>query len=96
VHASSQLTHRELRTLAAMSQGLTDAQIARIRGVSVPSVKAEVRSILHKMGARNRTEAVAGALQNGLVCGSARRSVGEGANAELTDAVLPEDPSGPE
>jgi DNA-binding NarL/FixJ family response regulator len=98
VHASSRLTHRELRTLAAMSQGLTDAQIARIRGVSVPSVKAEVRSILRKIGARNRTEAVARALQYGLVCGTARRSVGEGSNVQLTsyDAVLTEDPAGHE
>lgn len=65
--ASRQLTPRQIRLVGAVSQGLTDAQIARALGISVSLVKAEVKSILRKVGARNRTEVVALALRRGLI-----------------------------
>jgi len=65
--ASDRLSPRQLRIVGAVSQGLTDAQIAKAFGITVSLVKAEVKSILRKTGARNRTEVVALALRRGLI-----------------------------
>lgn len=65
--ASRRLTPRQTRIVGAVSQGLTDAQIARALGVSVSLVRTEVKSILRTAGARNRTEVVAVALRHGLI-----------------------------
>lgn len=61
------LTARQLRIVGAISQGLTDVQIAKALGVTLSLVKTEVKSILRKTGARNRTEVVALALRRGLI-----------------------------
>lgn len=65
--ASRQLTPRQVRIVGAVSQGLTDAQIARALGITPYLVKTEVKSILRKTGARNRTELVVLALRRGLI-----------------------------
>lgn len=68
LRASSQrLTPRQLRIVGAVSQGLTDTQIARALGLATSLVKAEVRTILRKTGARNRAELVSLALRRGLI-----------------------------
>jgi DNA-binding NarL/FixJ family response regulator len=59
------LTARELEILFEITKGATDREIAREMCVSTTTVKSHIRSILRKLGARNRTQAVAYMLQNG-------------------------------
>lgn len=61
------LTDREREVLALIVEGLNNNQIANRLVVSVSTAKFHVSSILSKLGASSRTEAVALALQNKLV-----------------------------
>jgi len=61
------LTDREREVLALLVEGLNNNQIAEQLVVSVSTAKFHVSSILSKLGASSRTEAVAVALQNDLV-----------------------------
>lgn len=61
------LTARELEILRAMVQGLSNPEIAERLVVSRSTVKFHVSNILMKLGVGSRTEAVALALQRGLV-----------------------------
>ncbi len=61
------LTAREREVLKLMVQGLTNPQIAEELIVSHSTVKFHVSSILSKLGAASRTEAVALALQNKMM-----------------------------
>jgi len=63
----SNLTDREREVLALMVRGLNNLQIAEQLVVSVSTAKFHVSSILSKLGAASRTEAVSIALQNNLV-----------------------------
>lgn len=63
----SDLTGREREVLALMAEGLNNNQIAGRLFISVSTVKFHVSSILSKLNAASRTEAVAVALQNNLV-----------------------------
>lgn len=53
------LSERERVVLRLMREGLSDQEMAQRLGLSVKTVQNHVASILDKMGARNRTEAVA-------------------------------------
>jgi two-component system, NarL family, response regulator LiaR len=61
------LTEREHEVLALMVEGLNNNQIADRLVVSRSTAKFHVSSILSKLGAASRTEAVSIALQNDLV-----------------------------
>jgi len=61
------LTERELEVLALMVEGLTNNQIAQRLEISVSTAKFHVSTILSKLNAASRTEAVSVALKNGLV-----------------------------
>lgn len=61
------LTEREREVLALMVDGLSNSQMAERLVVSLSTVKFHVSSILAKLGASSRTEAVSIALQNHLV-----------------------------
>ena len=61
------LTDREREVLALMVKGLNNNEIAERLVVSRSTAKFHVSSILSKLGAASRTEAVAIALQNHLV-----------------------------
>jgi DNA-binding CsgD family transcriptional regulator len=60
------LTCREREVLALMAQGLTNTQIGAQLIISRATVKFHVSSILSKLGAASRTEAVALAVQHQL------------------------------
>ena len=60
------LTERELTIVAEMANGATDREIARTVRVAESTVKSHVRTILRKIGARNRTQAVAVMLRRGV------------------------------
>ena len=64
---ADQLTPRELEVLGLISQGLQNSEIAAQLFVTERTVKFHVSSILAKLGADNRTEAVAVAARRGLI-----------------------------
>ena len=61
------LTPRELEVLERLAQGLQNKEIANALVISERTVKFHVSSIMGKLGASNRTEAVALAANQGLV-----------------------------
>lgn len=61
------LTQREREVLSLMIEGLNNPDIAERLVVSRSTIKFHVSSILSKLGASSRTEAVALALQNNLI-----------------------------
>ncbi|HEY8477800.1 MAG TPA: response regulator transcription factor [Chloroflexota bacterium] len=61
------LTPREREVLQLMADGLPNKAIARRLGISEHTVKFHIGSILAKLGAASRTEAVAVAARQGLL-----------------------------
>jgi two-component system nitrate/nitrite response regulator NarL len=61
------LTPRELDLLRLVAKGLPNKAIALALSVSENTVKYHLRSILQKLGAENRTEAVTAAIRSGLL-----------------------------
>ncbi len=62
-----ELTERELDVLGLIISGLGNAEIANRLSISRSTAKFHVSNILSKLGAANRTEAVAIAVQHGLI-----------------------------
>ncbi len=74
-----QLTPRETETLTLLSQGLTSHEIGARLGIRRKTVETYIGSIIGKLGAQNRVEALAIALERGLLgprdsCPAATRS----------------------
>jgi DNA-binding NarL/FixJ family response regulator len=65
--AADQLTAREREVLDLIARGLPGKQIARVLSISERTVKFHTASLLHKLGAENRAQAVAVATQRGLL-----------------------------
>jgi DNA-binding CsgD family transcriptional regulator len=61
------LTPRELDVLALMAEGLSNKQIARQLKISIHTAKFHVRSLLEKLDATGRTDAVAHAARRGVI-----------------------------
>lgn len=61
------LTNRELGIVIEMAEGATDREIAKKANLGESTVKSHIRSILRKIGARNRTQAVAYLLRKGIM-----------------------------
>jgi DNA-binding NarL/FixJ family response regulator len=61
------LTQREFEVLEQMGSGATNLEIAETLYIAENTVKNHVRSILLKMSAKSRTEAVVVAHQRGLL-----------------------------
>lgn len=61
------LTNRELGIVVEMADGATDREIAKKACLGESTVKSHIRSILRKIGARNRTQAVAYLLRKGIM-----------------------------
>lgn len=61
------LTDREGQVLALMAEGLSNDEIADRLVIGSSTVKSHVSSILSKLGASSRTEAVSVALKQGIV-----------------------------
>jgi two-component system response regulator DegU len=63
----SPLTPREMEILGYVAQGMMNRQIASQLGISEQTIKNHVTSILRKLNANARTEAVVLALRKGLI-----------------------------
>ncbi len=61
------LSAREHEVLALLCEGASNKAIARALGLSVHTVKFHLASLTEKLGAKNRFEAIAIAVRNGLV-----------------------------
>jgi DNA-binding NarL/FixJ family response regulator len=65
--ADIELTSRELDVLSLMAEGASNKMIARQLGISVHTVKFHVGSLLDKLDATGRTDAVAHAARRGVI-----------------------------
>lgn len=65
--ARSGLTRREYEVLRLAAQGKTNPEIAEATGLTRNTVKTYLQSALHKLGARNRVEAIGKASEAGLL-----------------------------
>jgi DNA-binding CsgD family transcriptional regulator len=63
----TELTPRELDVLVLMAEGASNKVIARQLGISVHTAKFHVGSILDKLDATGRTDAVAHAARRGVI-----------------------------
>ena len=61
------LTQREKQVIALLAEGASNKLIARRLDISVHTAKFHVAAILEKLGAVNRTDAIAIAMREGLV-----------------------------
>ena len=62
----SQFTNRELDVLRLLAQGKTNEEISTELVVVLKTVEKHIANIFRKLGAKNRTEAAAWAIENGL------------------------------
>jgi two-component system, NarL family, nitrate/nitrite response regulator NarL len=65
--ARSGLTRREYEVLRLAAQGRTNPEIAESTGLARNTVQTYLQSALHKLGARNRVEAIGKANEAGLL-----------------------------
>jgi DNA-binding NarL/FixJ family response regulator len=65
--ATLPLSRREFQVLQLIADGLENQAIAKILYVSVETVRTHVKSILRKLGARDRTHAVAVGFRSGVL-----------------------------
>jgi two-component system, NarL family, response regulator len=61
------LSMRELQVLGHVAGGFSNKRIATHMGISVETVKTHMKSILAKINARDRTEAVVIAMRRGII-----------------------------
>jgi DNA-binding CsgD family transcriptional regulator len=61
------LTARETQVLALLARGASNKLVARELDISVHTAKFHVASVLAKLGARNRSDAVAIGIRLGLI-----------------------------
>jgi two-component system, NarL family, response regulator YdfI len=64
---SEEMTSRETEVLRMLAEGLVNKDIATRLGISEHTVKFHISSILDKLGASTRTEAVALGIRRGLI-----------------------------
>jgi len=62
-----QLTEREREVLLAVAKGLSNAELAELLHMGIPTAKTHMSRILAKLGARDRAQLVVIAYESGLV-----------------------------
>lgn len=66
-HEAGAISRRELEVLGLVRQGFTNAEIGRVLGISEWTAKSHVQSLLAKLQAADRAEAVARGFERGLL-----------------------------
>lgn len=67
-HAGQEmLTEREVDVLQRVASGLSNREVAQTLSLTEDAIKARLKGIMAKLGARDRTHAVTIALQRGLI-----------------------------
>jgi DNA-binding NarL/FixJ family response regulator len=61
------LTPREVEVLSLVARGLGNKEVGHLLGTAPGTIKAQVQSILSKLGAKDRTHAVTIALRRGII-----------------------------
>ena len=61
--AMRELTEKQMKVLQSITRGLSNPDIATQLGISLNAVKQHIRAVFTKLGAANRTEAVAIAMR---------------------------------
>jgi DNA-binding NarL/FixJ family response regulator len=61
------LTERETEVLVAMASGASNAELADRLFISEETVRTHVKRVLHKLGARDRAQAIVYAYESGIV-----------------------------
>ena len=64
---SEEITSRETEVLRMLAEGLANKEIGARLGISEHTVKFHISSILDKLGASTRTEAVTLGIRRGLI-----------------------------
>ena len=67
IEESGAVSRRELEVLALVRQGFTNSEIGKLLGISERTAKAHVASLLLKLQAADRAEAVARGFERGLL-----------------------------
>jgi DNA-binding NarL/FixJ family response regulator len=65
--AAAGLTEREEEVLRLVAQGMSNAEIATELVLGLETVKTHVRSVLAKLGVRDRVQAVITAYESGFI-----------------------------
>lgn len=76
------LTPREVETLALITRGLSNAEIAERLFLSPNTLKCHIRRCYRKIGANSRAQAVAWAMRHGLASGHPSARPGEGRHTD--------------
>lgn len=71
------LSPREREVLSFVAEGLSNAEIAELMGIATNTVRNHVRSILEKLGVRNRVQAAVYATRIGLAGPGGHEAVGQ-------------------
>jgi len=66
-HVGETVTPREVAVLKLIAEGNRNQDIAEQLGIAEDTVKGHIKRIMEKLGARDRTQAVAIALQRGII-----------------------------
>ena len=61
------LTRRQIEILSLVAEGKTSPEIAEILAISRRTVDVHIDAVIQRMGARNRPQAVAIALQKQII-----------------------------
>lgn len=64
--AAARLTEREAQVLHALAAGKSNAEIAEAMYISLETVESHIKSVLGRLGVRDRTQAVVWAYRSGF------------------------------
>jgi DNA-binding NarL/FixJ family response regulator len=67
INDARELSERQITVLEFLAKGLTNREIASLMGIGENGIKAHLKSLFNKLQAADRTEAVAIALQRGIL-----------------------------
>jgi len=83
------LSERELEVLSRLAKGESNKKIAERMFISVPPVRAHVRSLMQKLHVQNRVQAATWAIENGLLASGTHAPVSYASDPALIGRQTP-------